>query len=81
MRRRLLGEAARDDLRSAYTFLRTVEHRLQILEATDTPGPAEGSVPETTPRRLGLETAAELESALARHGDRVHAICREQDWL
>ena len=79
--RGLLGEAALDDLRRAYTFLRTVEHRLQILGAADTPGPANGSVPETTPRRLGFETAAELESALARHRARVHAICREQDWL
>ncbi len=75
--RGLLGEAALDDLRSAYTFLRTVEHRLQILGAADTPGPAAGYAPETIPRRLGFETATELESALARHGDRVYAICRE----
>ncbi len=75
--RGLLGEAALDDLRRAYTFLRTVEHRLQILGAADAPGPAAGSAPGTMPRRLGFETATELESALARHGDRVHAICRE----
>lgn len=70
----LLDEAALDDLRRAYTFLRTVEHRLQILGAADASGPAAGSAPETMPRRLGFETATELESALARHGDRVHAI-------
>ena len=74
--RGLLGEAALDDLRSAYTFLRTVEHRLQIAGAADTPGAAEGSAPETMPRRLGFETPAELESALARHRDRVHATCQ-----
>ena len=73
--RGLLGDAALDDLRRAYTFLRTVEHRLQIAGAADTPGPAVGAAPQTTPRRLGFETAAELETTLARHRDRVHEIC------
>ena len=73
--RGLLGDAALDDLRGAYTFLRTVEHRLQIAGAADTPGPADGAAPQTMPRRLGFETAAELETTLARHRDRVHAIC------
>lgn len=77
----LLGAAALDDLRSAYTFLRTVEHRLQIVGAADTPGPAEGAAREKTPRRLGFETPAELETALARYRDRVHEICREQEWI
>ena len=71
----LLGEAALDDIRSAYTFLRTVEHRLQIVGAADTPGPADVAAPETTRRRLGFETEAELETTLARHGERVHEIC------
>ncbi len=72
--RGLLGEAALDDLRRAYTFLRTVEHRLQIAGAADRPGPTDGAAPQTMPRRLGFETAAELETTLARHRDRVHAI-------
>ncbi len=70
----LLDEAALDDLRSAYTFLRTVEHRLQIAGGAETPPTAEPAAPETTPRRLGFETEAELETTLARHRDRVHAI-------
>ena len=72
--RGLLDATVLDDLRSAYTFLRTIEHRLQIVGAADTPGPVEGAAPET-PRRLGFETATEFESALAHHGERVHEIC------
>ena len=68
----LIDDAVHEDLRSAYTFLRTVEHRLQIAGAADTAGPA---APEATPRRLGFETATELETTLARHRDRVHEIC------
>ena len=73
--RGLLGEAVLDDLRRAYTFLRTVEHRLQIAGGADRAGPADGAAPQTMPRRLGFETAAELETTLARHRDRVHEIC------
>ena len=75
--RDLLAEAALEDLRRAYTFLRTVEHRLQIAGAADRPGPTDRAAPETTPRRLGFETAAELETTLARHRDRVHEIYRD----
>ena len=75
--RDLLAEAALDDLRRAYTFLRTVEHRLQIAGAADRPGPTDRAAPQTMPRRLGFETATELETTLARHRDRVHEIYRD----
>ena len=67
----LIDEATLEDLRSAYTFLRTVEHRLQIARGAEAPLPA---APEMARGRLGLGTDAELQTALARHRQRVHEI-------
>ena len=66
----LIDEATSNALRSAYTTLRTVEHRLQIVGGAETPVAAA----ETTSRRLGFETETDLAATLARHRDRVHAI-------
>ena len=67
----LIDEATLEDLRSAYTFLRSVEHRLQIARGAEAPPAA---APEMAAGRLGLGPDAELRTALARHRQRVHEI-------
>lgn len=64
-----------DELTRAYTFLRTVEHRLQIVQGSQTHSlshtPAELV---TTARRLGFKAVEELEAKLRVHRQRVHAV-------
>ena len=73
--RGLIDAPVMEELREAYTFLRTVEHRLQIVHGGQTHTlSAEDEELVVTARRTGLATRAELETTLARHRDRVHEI-------
>ena len=63
------------DLTRAYEFLRTVEHRLQVVQEGQTHTLPSGAREfDVTARRMSLETAAELTAALDVHRDRVHSI-------
>ena len=71
----IIETTVRNDLDQAYRFLRMVEHRLQIVHQRQThtldtaPGAADLSA-----RRMGFNSRTELESTLATHRDRVHAV-------
>ena len=73
--RGLIDHPVLDELQEAYIFLRTVEHRLQIVHGgqTHTLSTEAGEL-AVTARRTGLTTPDELETTLARHRDRVHEI-------
>ena len=64
-----------EDLTAAYVFLRTVEHRLQVVQEGQTHTLSDDTVELTiTARRLGYDNSAELLSTLATHRARVHAV-------
>ena len=72
----LVEDALGRSLSEAYSFLRTVEHRLQIGEDAQTPLlPAGGAQFEIAARRTGFAAAADLEAALTRHRGRVRDGC------
>ncbi len=71
----LIAASARDTLAEAYQFLRTLEHRLQIVQERQTHSLSRAERELTIcARRVGLRSAAELESELERRRDRVHEI-------
>jgi [glutamine synthetase] adenylyltransferase / [glutamine synthetase]-adenylyl-L-tyrosine phosphorylase len=60
-----IGEQAADTLIQAYSFLRAVEHRLQMMEDRQTQTlPAEGPALDAFARFMGFETAGEFGAAL-----------------
>lgn len=62
-------------LADAYVFMRTAEHRLQLVQHGHTHTLSEEIEElEICARRLGFASAADLESELGRHRDRVHEI-------
>ena len=72
----LVDDALGRSLSEAYSFLRTVEHRLQIGEDTQTPLlPAGGAQLEIAARRTGFAAAADLDAALTRHRGRLRDGC------
>ena len=72
----LVEEEPGGSLSEAYSFLRTVEHRLQIGEDPQTPTlPAGAAQLEIAARRTGFAAATDLETALARHRSRVRDGC------
>ncbi|HEY2934702.1 MAG TPA: hypothetical protein VGK99_23460 [Acidobacteriota bacterium] len=71
----IISEATCQDLTEAYTFLRTVEHRLQIVQEQQVHSvPADPIEREITARRMGYTSAETFDRALAAHRDRVHEI-------
>lgn len=74
----LLAAASAELLAEAYTFLRRLEHRLQIGgdgQAAVLPAdPAEMAI---AARRMGYSAAADLEAALARHRGAVRECCAD----
>ena len=71
----IIERAVHDDLNRAYRFLRMVEHRLQIVEQSQTHTlDTSPEVLAVSARRMGFDSAAELESTLAAHQDRVHTV-------
>ncbi|HEX8444510.1 MAG TPA: bifunctional [glutamate--ammonia ligase]-adenylyl-L-tyrosine phosphorylase/[glutamate--ammonia-ligase] adenylyltransferase [Allosphingosinicella sp.] len=76
-----LAEAGRipreeaDDLAAAYRLLRTIEHRLQMVDDRQTHSlPEDGQALDNVARLHGLETGEELLSVLRPHVERVAAI-------
>lgn len=71
----MIAPSVCEELTRAYTFLRTVEHRLQIVQEsqTHTLSTDAGDL-ATCARRLRFAGVAELQAALNVHRDRVHEI-------
>jgi len=66
--------AARDEMKAAYTFLRTVEHRLQMMRDEQTQRlPAEADALAAFARFCGFPTGTAFEEALIVHARRVQA--------
>jgi glutamate-ammonia-ligase adenylyltransferase len=73
----LLADEIRQDLLRAYVFLRTLEHRLQIVQELQTHALSRTRLElEICARRLGLADADALETELEAHRTRVHDIYR-----
>ena len=73
----LVSESVHDDLTQAYVFLRTVEHRLQIVQERQTHSLSEADTErEIFARRMGFETFSGLEVRLRTQRDRVHDVYR-----
>src|SRR6185312_12268055 len=69
---RWIDEAARDAMKSAYGFLRTVEHRLQMIDDEQTQVlPAERAGLERFARFLGYESRDAFASVLVGHLEQV----------
>ena len=70
-----IDETVLGNLQRAYEFLRTVEHRLQIVQEAQTHTLSEATDElEITARRTEFETVGELRTALDGHRQRVHAV-------
>ena len=71
----IIETTVHDDLDRAYRFLRMVEHRLQIVHQSQTHTlDASPDDLDISARRMGFDSSAGLESTLAAHRDRVHAV-------
>ena len=69
---RWIDEAARDDMKAAYVFLRTVEHRLQMINDEQTQTlPAERAELERFARFLGFADRDAFAKVLLAHLDKV----------
>lgn len=74
----LVKPAERDQLAAAYRFLRTVEHRIQVVQERQThtlPNRPEELL--SLARRCGFRTHDEFAAALAMHRERVNATFRD----
>ena len=72
----LLAAEVAEPLSEAYVFLRRLEHRLQIAgDGRATLLPADAAELTIAARRMGLATAADLESAIAPHRSVVLEHC------
>lgn len=70
-----VDEAVRVDMQTAYEFLRKVEHRLQIVQETQTHSLKDSDAElRILARRTGLDTTARLMAELDRHRGRVHDV-------
>ncbi|HZD89001.1 MAG TPA: bifunctional [glutamine synthetase] adenylyltransferase/[glutamine synthetase]-adenylyl-L-tyrosine phosphorylase, partial [Pseudolabrys sp.] len=71
---RWIEPAARDDMKAAYCFLRTVEHRLQMVNDEQTQTlPAERAKLERFARFLGFANRDAFAAALVGHLDKVQS--------
>jgi glutamate-ammonia-ligase adenylyltransferase len=71
------GQVARE-LGHAYVFLRSVEHRLQLVQENQTHRMSDEALEMTiSARRLGLGSSEDLEKHLGAYRDRVHEIYRD----
>ncbi|MCJ2083443.1 bifunctional [glutamine synthetase] adenylyltransferase/[glutamine synthetase]-adenylyl-L-tyrosine phosphorylase [Methylobacterium sp. J-090] len=69
-----IDATARDELAKAYDFLRTIEHRIQMVRDEQTQRlPSEPADLERFARFAGFSTLAEFETALLHHARRVQA--------
>jgi len=73
----LISEQLHRELAHAYEFLRSVEHRLQLVHDDQTHTlPASQRELDVTARRLGLQSSEDLEKQLAGYRARVSEIYR-----
>jgi glutamate-ammonia-ligase adenylyltransferase len=73
----LLAGQLQRELGHAYVFLRSVEHRLQLVQENQTHRmPDEAVELEISARRLGLGSAEDLDRQLRAFRDRVHDVYR-----
>ena len=71
--RDLITEQERSELSDAYTFLRMVEHRVQMEHGLQTHNvPLDENQRELLARRMNFETLNEFDSALTLHTGHVH---------
>lgn len=69
-----ISEQARDELGAAYAFLRTIEHRLQMVRDEQTQRlPTEGTELDAFARFAGFPDRLAFEAALLHHARRVQA--------
>jgi [glutamine synthetase] adenylyltransferase / [glutamine synthetase]-adenylyl-L-tyrosine phosphorylase len=74
----LISRDVCDDLSRAYVFLRTVEHRVQLVQEGHTHSLSNVATElEISARRLGFDTNDDLQAALQAHRDRVHSVYRD----
>jgi glutamate-ammonia-ligase adenylyltransferase len=74
----LISAAECDDLSAAYRFLRTVEHRIQVVHEQQTHNlPTRPEELTALARRCGFKHAQEFMTALKQHRDKVAAIFRD----
>lgn len=74
----LVTEPVSRELAHAYVFLRSVEHRLQLVQENQTHRMSDEALElEISARRLGLGSSEDLEKQLTAYRDRVHDIYRE----
>ena len=72
----LVAATVAESLAEAYSFLRTLEHRLQIAGEDEAAALQPGSAAtEIAARRMGFSAAADLESAIAAHRNVVTEHC------
>ena len=72
-----ITDAVREALGSAYIFLRTVEHRLQIVQERQTHALSVGDDLAMSARRMGFKTAQRMQGELDAHRARVHEAYAE----
>ena len=71
----LVSDSMRRELTHAYVFLRSVEHRLQLVHESQTHRISDTEVErDISARRLGLGSAQDLDKQLGAYQDRVHDI-------
>ena len=74
----LIKPAERDQLAAAYRFLRTVEHRIQVVQERQTHNlPASGEELHSLARRCGFAETTAFQDALHEHRQRVTATFRD----
>ncbi len=72
-----ISKTVRENLAHAYTFLRTVEHRLQIVQQNQTHSVAENTTErEIFARRMGFRTFSSLETELRNQRNHVRTVYR-----
>ena len=77
-RDKLISPQERDNLQKAYRFLRTVEHRIQVVREQQTHNlPTRASELRALARRTGFAESAEFFAELKRHRDHVSAVFRD----
>jgi len=74
----LIKPAEQQQLSDAYRFLRSVEHRIQVVREQQTHNlPVRPAELEALARRCGFATTAEFQEVLQRHRDLVAGIFRD----
>lgn len=77
-RDKLITPKERDNLKAAYRFLRTVEHRIQVVQEQQTHNlPTRLKEQKALARRSGFNSLAEFQAELARHRKYVSEVFRD----